>query len=86
MEEVVARREMPEPILMYACFTIYWVLILLYYRRICEYTFTVFVGFTGLWPKDYIRNKVWAAPGLLHHSVDAADYWDTGLSVDGRDA
>ena len=50
VEEVVARREMPVPILMYACFTIYWVLILLYYRRICEYTFTAFVGSTGLWP------------------------------------
>ena len=35
---------------------------------------------------DYIRNKVWAAPGLLHHPIDAADQWDPGLSVDGRDA
>ena len=71
VEEVVARKEMPVPILMYACFTIYWVLILLYHRRICEYTFTAFVGFTGFWPKDYIRIKVWAAPGLLNHPEDA---------------
>ena len=62
-------------------------LIVLYSRRIVELYTICNVGINlASGNDDYIPNIVWAAPGLLHHPVEAADQWDPGLSVDGRDA
>ena len=67
-------------------FLLYLVLIVLYSGKLMNKHYLQFGINLASGHDDYIRNKVWAAPGLHYHSVDFADQCDPGLSVDGRDA